>query len=300
MNVTRLPITFLFFITVFILSNCDDNETITVLEWGDACSTDSVDFRMVDVGKVSLNVACQGEGPVIVLLHGFPEFWYGWKPVMDSLAEDYRLIVPDQRGYNLSDKPDSLAAYKGDLLAADIAGLIRKVSAEPILLVGHDWGGAIAWLIAHQYPELIKALVILNAPHPDIFKRELANNPDQQAASSYIDLIQNPNAEMTLSANNYGFMTLLMSGTLSASELEVYKQAWSQPGALTAMLAWYRASYDNGIVDIGDSVTIGVPTLVLWGMQDGAILPSNLNGLENYVTDLEIKQFPQCRSFYHA
>jgi pimeloyl-ACP methyl ester carboxylesterase len=278
-------------------SNTNNNNNNVNPEWAEPCTTGAVEFRMVDVGDVSLNVACKGEGPVMVLLHGFPEFWYGWNSIIDSLSKNYRLIIPDQRGYNLSDKPDSLSAYKAEHLTSDIAGLIRKVSVNPVMLVGHDWGGVIAWLVAHHHPELIKALVILNAPHPDIFRRELENNPDQQSASTYITLIQSPLAESVLSANNYDGIAGFMSGVLTPEEVITYKEAWSQPGALTAMLNWYRASYDNGNMNVGDSVTISMPTLVLWGMQDVAILPGNLNGLEAYVSDIEIKTFANAGHF---
>lgn len=281
-----------------IVANPDDT-TLIDLEWGEPCNSGTVEFRKVDLGGVSLNVACKGEGPVIVMLHGFPEFWFGWNSIMDSLSKDYRLIIPDQRGYNLSDKPGDVASYEAEILTNDIAELIDKVSVEPILLVGHDWGGVIAWLVAHHYPELIKGLVIINAPHPDIFKRELANNPDQQAASSYITLFQSPLAESLLSANDYDllFNTTKLSEILSSAEISVYKEAWSQPGALTSMLNWYRASYDNGNMSVGETVTISVPTLVLWGMEDFALLPGNLIGLDQYVADIEVNTFPNAGHF---
>ena len=279
-------------------NNNNNNDTTTVkAEWSEPCMSGNIEFRRVNVGEVSLNVACKGEGQVIILLHGFPEFWYGWNGVIDSLSKNYRLIIPDQRGYNLSDKPDSLTDFKVEKLTDDIAALIAKVSVKPVLLVGHDWGGVIAWLVAHRYPQLLKALVILNAPHPDIFRRELENNPDQQAASTYITLIQSPLAESVLSANNYDGMANFMSDILSPDDILIYKEAWSQPGALTAMLNWYRASYENGNMSVGESVTVSVPTLVLWGMQDVAILPGNLVGLDAYVSDLEIKTFPDAGHF---
>ena len=116
----------------------------TTTLWTEACPADTVEFRTIDVGEVSLNVACRGSGPTLVLLHGFPEFWYGWNGVMDQLASKYRLIVPDQRGYNLSDKPENLEGYEISHLVTDIVGLIDAVSAEPVIVVAHDWGGAVA------------------------------------------------------------------------------------------------------------------------------------------------------------
>jgi len=262
--------------------------------WTQDCPTEQPELRMVDVGEVTLQVACMGSGPTLVMLHGFPEYWYGGWEVARRLASDFRVLLPDQRGYNLSDKPSGLDPYRLQPLTDDIVGLIGAVSEEPVLLMAHDWGGAIGWQVAAQHGDLLRGLVIANAPHPDVFARELAENPDQQSASSYVLLLTSDNAEKTLSANDFGVLSYMMGDALSDEELLLYKEAWGQPGALTGMLNWYRANFDGLSLVLGDQpAVVDVPTRVLWGMQDTALLPGNLVGLENYVADLEVEEFPE-------
>jgi pimeloyl-ACP methyl ester carboxylesterase len=253
---------------------------------------DTVEFRTVNVGAVSLNVACRGAGPTLVLLHGFPEFWMGWNAVMAELASKYRLIVPDQRGYNVSDKPEGVSSYTVPLLIGDIVGLIDAVSAEPVVVVGHDWGGVVAWGLASVFPEKVSKLVILNAPHPDIFARELAENPAQQQASFYVDLVIADTAEDLLSGSDYAFLVGALAGVLTEDEIVAYKEAWGQPGAITGMVNWYRANITDGTpAMLDDPVMVNVPTLVLWGLADTALLAGNLVGLEDYVPDLTLHTF---------
>jgi pimeloyl-ACP methyl ester carboxylesterase len=261
------------------------------LVWSEGCPQDEVEFRTIDVGEVSLNVACRGSGPTLVLLHGFPEFWYGWSAVMDRLASKYRLIVPDQRGVNVSEKPDGVANYQIAHLVTDIAGLIDAVSTDPVIVVGHDWGGVVAWVVASQVPDKVEKLVIMNAPHPDVFAREYAENPDQQDASFYIGLLIADSSEEVLSANDYAFLVGAMGGGLSDTDLERYKEAWAQPGALTGMVNWYRANFTDEGPAVPQSVHVSVPTLVLWGLADTALLAGNIEGLEDYVPDLTLKTF---------
>jgi len=265
-------------------------DTSTTL-WTEPCPADTVEFRTIDVGEVSLNVACRGNGPTLVLLHGFPEFWYGWDAVMDQLAAKYRLIVPDQRGYNLSDKPENLADYEIPHLVTDIAGLIDAVSPDPVTVVAHDWGGAVGWALAHQHADKVNKLVILNAPHPDVFARELANNPAQQQASFYVEIVTAPTAEAVLSDNDYAFLALAMGGVVSDEDMVLYKEAWGQPGALTGMVNWYRANLKDSQLEVPEPVTVDVPTLVLWGLADTALLPGNIDGLDEYVSDLTLHTF---------
>ena len=257
------------------------------------CPVDKPDFEFVDVGEVSLRVACQGQGATtLVMLHGFPDFWYGWKGVMAELSDSFRLIVPDQRGYNLSDKPAGLEPYQVEHLVADIVGLISKLGEEKVVLVGHDWGGVVAWAFGAQHPELLEKLIILNAPHPQVFARELRDNPDQQQASGYITFFMDENAEGILSANNYDALGLaVFNDAFSEEDRSAYRAAWGQPDALTAMLNWYRANVNDGTLVAENVVIDTLPTLVLWGMKDTALLPGNLVGLEDYITDLTIQKF---------
>ncbi len=265
----------------------------TVEAWTEPCPLDAPEFRLVALPDVTLHVACQGSGPTIVLLHGFPEFWFGWSKLADVLAARFRVIMPDQRGYNLSDKPEGLENYTVGPLTDDISALIDAVGGgQRVLLVGHDWGGPVAWITAHRFADKLTALVILNGPHPDIFAREYAENDAQRAASSYVRLILNEGIEASLAANNYGFLAGAMGDVLSEEELALYIEAWSQPGALTAMLAWYRANFnEDGPAFSGDPVTVDLPTLVLWGLGDTALLPGNLDGLDAYVPDLTLRTY---------
>jgi pimeloyl-ACP methyl ester carboxylesterase len=227
-----------------------------------------------------------------VFLHGFPEFWYGWKWVMDELAGEFRLVVPDQRGYNLSDKPAELEAYHITKLVGDIVGLIDALDTGKVILVAHDWGGVVAWALGAAYPELLDKLVILNAPHPQVFARELAENPEQQAASTYITWFMNEGFEDTLAANDFAFLVgTVFNDSFTEQDKAAYKAAWGQPGALKAGLNWYRANFVDGTPSTGEVIIDKVPTLVLWGMKDTALLPGNLVGLDEYVTDLTIQKF---------
>ena len=263
--------------------------------WSEDCPLDVPEMRMIDVGELTLNVACQGSGPTLVLLHGFPEFWGGWSRLVPELASEYRLIMPDQRGYNLSDKPTEVSDFELDHLVADVVGLIDAVSSEPVTLVGHDWGGAVAWAVAASAPEKLKNLVILNAPHPDVLARELANNPAQREASSYVQLLITPGAETIIAQDNYAlFASAVFDDTFTEDEKGPYYEAWGQEGAIKAMVSWYTANFTEGsIAATGNLVIDAVPTLVLWGLKDTALLPGNLDGLEDYVTDLQVQTFEE-------
>jgi epoxide hydrolase 4 len=261
------------------------------------------------VNGIKLHYAQAGRGKLILFLHGFPEFWYAWKDQLAEFGKDHLAVAPDQRGYNLSDKPEGVDAYAASNLVADIRALAAHLNGgKPFVLVGHDWGGAIAWTFAMRHPELVERLVIINAPHPGVFDRELAHNPAQQQASQYMLLFRSPGAEQTLSANNYGALVngvlgeLKQSGKVTEADLAAYREAWSQPGALTGGLNWYRASRVGPPVDgqreslvaaVGaGTLKVTVPTLVIWGEKDSALLTGNLVGLEEYVPRLTIKRIP--------
>lgn len=213
----------------------------------------------------------------VVLLHGFPEFWYGWRHQIDSLAEaGYRVLALDQRGYNRSDKPRQVAAYHPDLLVGDLFAMLDGLGIERAALVGHDWGALVAWWAAYARPERIDRMAILNGPHPRVFARTLRTNRRQRLRSWYIAWAQLPRLpELLLRAFGFALLTASLrrtsSGrTFSRQELQVYRQAWSQPGALTGMLNWYRAvaRYQPRISTRG---LVQVPTLMIWGAQDVAL-----------------------------
>ena len=225
---------------------------------------------------VRLHVVQAGpaDGPLLILLHGFPEFWYGWKRQIEPLAQaGYRVWVPDQRGYNLSDKPTGLDGYSIDQLAADVIGLIDAAGQEKAIVVGHDWGAAVAWWVAIKHPERIERLVVLNVPHPAVMKRFVSRSLGQMLRSWYIGFFQLPwLPERLVRARNWAALVRTMRGssrpgTFSDADLIQYRTAWSQPGAITAMINWYRAALRR-LPARSTSARVTVPTLLIWGTRD--------------------------------
>src|ERR1700722_14528382 len=194
-----------------------------------------------------------GEMKLIVFLHGFPEFWYAWRKQLDEFGGDFIAVAPDMRGYNLSSKPAAVEEYDIGKLVGDVRALVEHLAATHHLgaakcfLVGHDWGGIVAWATAMACPEIVERLVIINAPHPKIFEHELRENPRQQEASQYMLVFRSAQAEAMMSANNFAMMqeTILgegmRQGYISEADRKAYVEAWSQPGALTGGLKYYRA-----------------------------------------------------------
>lgn len=233
-----------------------------------------VDIKSSSPVRLHVVQAGPDDGPLIVLLHGFPEFWYGWKHQIDALAEaGYCVWAPDQRGYNLSEKPNGIDAYGLDTLVADVIGLIDAAGRQKAVVVGHDWGAAVAWWTAVSHPERVERLVVLNVPHPIVMKRYASRNIGQMMRSWYIGFFQLPWLPETLSgAGNWSMFvrTLLSSsrpGTFRRADLQQYKAAWSQPGAVTAMINWYRASLRKPPAR-RPTVRVTVPTLLIWGTRD--------------------------------
>jgi len=226
------------------------------------------------VNNIQLHVAEAGDpaGKVILFLHGFPEFWYGWHQQLSSFSKHgFRAVAPDQRGYNLSSKPPGVKAYTLNHLTADMAALIKQLTAEKIILVGHDWGGGVAWAMAQKYPDLIEKMIILNMPHLDVFKAHLRKSPKQAFKSWYTGFFQIPRLpELAISAFHFKLLQRSMvksalPHTFSPIDVARYKLAWRQPGALTAMINWYRAYKYHTAAAAGQ---ILVPTLLIWGKKD--------------------------------
>ena len=239
---------------------------------------------MVSTNGINLHVVFAGpeNGKPLILLHGFPEFWRGWLKQIEPLANaGYHVIVPDQRGYNLSDKPKGVSAYHIDILAQDVIGLIDTVSREKAIVVGHDWGAAVAWHLATRYPERVEKLGILNVPQPAVMIQTLRSSFAQLRKSWYMFFFQIPwLPEWGLGRKNaQGLAALLRRsgkpGTFTDEDLEEYHNAWNQPGALTAMIHWYRSAlrsgFGNGVKESQVLPRITVPTLMLWGKQDVAL-----------------------------
>jgi pimeloyl-ACP methyl ester carboxylesterase len=260
----------------------------------------------VDLNGVRLHYAAIGQGPLILFLHGFPEFWYEWRNLLPEFGKDHLAVAPDMRGFNVSSKPSVLEQYRMKHLVEDVRALAGHLGHQKFVLVGHDWGGAVAWAFAISHPECLEKLVIVNAPHPGVFARELQHNPGQQKASQYMLMFRTPQAEEKLAANNYRWLLNafgLDGALLSKEEQQAYIEAWSQPGSLTGGLNYYRAhragppdsrfeeSSGNFAVDPA-RLTVNVPTLVVCGEKDTALLTGNLDGLSEFVPQLTVKRIP--------
>jgi pimeloyl-ACP methyl ester carboxylesterase len=264
-----------------------------------------------DVNGIRLHYVTEGEGKLIMFLHGFPEFWREWRNQLAEFGQDYRAVAPDMRGYNLSSKPADVEQYRVNYLVEDVRALAEYLGHKRFILVGHDWGGAVAWAFAIYHPDYLDKLVIINGPHPGVFERELRENPAQQRASQYMLVFRSPKAEQILSADNYAVLVDavlaegLKRGYCSEEDRKAYIEAWSQPGALTGGLNYYRAAgvgpptsegarwraTDNMASGLS-SLTVKVPTLVIWGEKDEALLTGNLEGLDRFVPDLTVKRIP--------
>ena len=264
------------------------------------------EHRYANVNNIRLHYVIAGKGKLIMFLHGFPEFWYEWKNQLAEFGRDYQAVAPDMRGYNLSSKPAEVEQYRIKYLVNDVRALAEHLGHKKFILVAHDWGGGVAWPFAMRHPEYLEKLVIINAVHPTIFMRELRDNPVQQRASQYILTYRTPGAEGILSRNDYALLAGnlladgLAQGYFTERDKKAYIEAWSQPGALTGGLNYYRAAHlgsftgerDDSLSSGPSLSTVDVPTLVIWGEKDKWLLVGNLEGLERYVPNLTIRRIP--------
>ncbi len=231
--------------------------------------------RYADLGDVRLHYVEAGEGPLVVLLHGFPQFWYEWRHQIPALVEaGFRVVAPDMRGYNLSDKPPGVRSYRVELLARDVARLILACGEQTAAVVGHDWGAIVAWIAAMRYPRRVGRLAILNVPHPARFLDGLLC-PRQLLRSSYMFFFQIPRLpEEVIRAGDFALLRSALHrdpvrpGTFAAEDIERYVQAMAQPGALTATLNYYRALLRNPRKTRALLKRIEAPVLVIWGERD--------------------------------
>ena len=267
-----------------------------------------IEHAFADVNGIRLHYAHSGSGPLIMFLHGFPEYWDMWKAQLEEFGSDHLAVAPDMRGYNLSSKPAEVKQYRQKYLVEDIRQLAEFLGHKKFVLVAHDWGGAVAWIFAMFYPHYLDRLVIINAPHPATFERELRENPEQRKASNYMLLFRSPEAEARLSANDYSWLLnmafgeMIRSGVLKDEDIRGYRKAWSQPGALTGGLNYYRAADVEVLEDpeaalkkpamAGALPKITLPVLVIWGEKDTALLTGCIRGLDEFVTQLSIERVP--------
>ena len=257
-----------------------------------------------EVNGVRLHYVSEGQGKLILFVHGFPEFWYEWKNQLEEFGKDHQAVAVDLRGYNLSSKPIDPDQYKMRILTEDLRQLVEHLGHQKFILVAHDWGGSVAYAFAMRHPDYLEKLIVINTFHPGTFNRELQKNPKQRGGSQYILMFRSPEAEKILSENNFAYFRentfgdLIKQGYLTEEDLKAYHKAWSQPGALTGGLNYYRASRMDALEGktqpaIDESrLIVRVPTLVIWGEQDRAMVASNLDGLDEFVPDLTIKRIP--------
>lgn len=266
------------------------------------------DFKLQRIALptgVELDVATAGDpaAPAIILLHGFPESHRTWRHQIPELAKTHFVIAPDQRGFARSSKPEGVANYAPDKTVADLLALADHFGKDRFVLVGHDWGGAIAWMAALQHPNRVERLIIVNAPHPFVFQKSLFDDMEQRAASQYIRFFRDTSIDQGLTGKALeGFFdnTFVkhVATAIAGEDRAAYLDEWSQPGAMTAMLNWYRASAltvpamdempERPAFLDGPFPPLQMPVLVIWGMGDKALLPVQLEGLDALVPDLKV------------
>ncbi|MCI0377957.1 MAG: alpha/beta hydrolase [Gemmataceae bacterium] len=247
-----------------------------------------------DSGGVKIHYREMGKGPLVILIHGFPDFWYSWRDQMPELAKSFRAVAIDQRGYNLSGKPEGVDNYKIDKLVGDVAAVIKHLKEEKAVLVGHDWGGIVAWSFAMAHPEMTDRLVVLNCPHPNGILRELATNPEQQKNSQYARDFQQPDAAKKLKPEFLAFW--VKEADARAKYIEAFKRS-----SLEGMLNYYKANYPREPYKLDKPLPpVKCRTLVIHGLGDIYLLPGALNDTWKWVEkDLTLVTVPGAGHFVH-
>ncbi len=258
------------------------------------------------VNDIRIHYVSAGEGPLVILLHGFPEFWYSWRHQIPALAQRFRVVAPDMRGYNQSEKPVGVGRYRLGVLMEDIAGLIRHLGEESAALVAHDWGGGVAWPFAAYYPHMVNRLIILNCPPPAVLIKHLMSNPRQRRRSFYMFLFQLPVLpELYLRARDYRMIEVLFRGwaidksAFSDHDIAMFKEAAAKPRALTGGINYYRAAFRQFMRSPrgggGDRAKVRCPTLVIWAEKDRALGKEMTNDFHHEVEGpLRIEYIPDC------
>jgi len=260
---------------------------------------------VADLGEVQLHYVEAGEGPLVVLLHGFPEFWYGWRLQIKALAAaGFRVVAPDMRGYNLSSRPEGVDDYDIEKLAGDVRDLVHERGAESALLAGHDWGGSVAWATAMEHPEVVDRLAILNAAHPRKLSQGL-HHPDQLRKSWYFFFFALPDVpDAIVHANNWHFFRHFLHDARPAyttEEMDRYIEAWSQPGAASGMINYYRSSVRTPAKKAEAAIhPIKAPTLVIWGQRDAYLGQELAEPEHDDVPNLErVERLPDASHWVH-
>ncbi len=245
---------------------------------------------------VKIHYATLGSGPLVVMIHGFPDFWYSWRAQMEGLADKFQVVAIDQRGYNLSDKPEGRENYDMRLLVGDVIAVIRHFGKDKAIVVGHDWGGAVAWSLATNAPQFVERLIILNLPHLRGLNRELAHNPEQQKNSQYARNFQKEGSDKNLTAE--GLAGWVKDAEAKQKYIEAFKKS-----SFTAMMSYYQRNYPREPYqeDTSPVVKVKCPVLMIHGLKDTALLSGALNGNWDYLEqDLTLVTVPGAGHFVQA
>ncbi len=261
-----------------------------------AAASGPADEGYVDSGGVKIHYVSQGKGPLVVLIHGFPDFWYSWREQIPALAEHFQVVAIDQRGYNLSDKPEKVEDYAMPKLVGDVEAVLKHFKQDKAVIVGHDWGGAVAWTFAMMHPEKTDRLVIVNLPHPKGLARELANNPKQQAASEYARNFQKPDAAKHVTPEMLVTVLKFKDPEVRAKYLEAFKRS-----SMEGMLNYYKANYPRPpYKDDRELPNVKCRVLMIHGLDDIALLPGGLNDNWKWVDkDLTLVTVPHAGHWVH-
>lgn len=275
-----IPLLVIFTLTALLMTNSTD-----AAELGEEGFADS--------NGVKIHYVTAGEGPLLVMIHGFPDYWYTWREQMPALAKHFKVVAIDQRGYNKSDHPEGIDNYKVDKLVGDVAAVIKHFGEEEAVVVGHDWGGMVAWATAMNLPSMVDRLVILNLPHPTGLARELANNPKQQEASQYARNFQKEGAEAALTAEGLTFW--ITDDVAKVKYVEAFKRS-----SFEGMLNYYKANYPRQPYEEpkGQLPKVQCPVLMIHGLKDTALLPGALNDTWQWLEkDLTLVTVPDAGHF---
>ena len=261
---------------------------------GPALADDLGEEGFVDSQGVKIHYVTQGKGPLVVMIHGFPDYWYTWRDQIPALARKFRVVAIDQRGYNLSGQPAGVENYTMDKLVGDVMAVLKHFQAEKAIIVGHDWGGAVAWTFAMTHPDKTDRLIILNLPHPKGLMRELANNPQQQKNSQYARNFQEPDAAGKVPVE------LLVAWVKEPEARQKYAEALRR-SSMEGMLNYYKANYPREpYKDDRTFPPVKCPVLMLHGLEDQYLLPGALNDTWKWVEkDLTLVTIPKAGHFVH-
>lgn len=254
--------------------------------------------KYIVTNGIKLHYVTQGEGPLMLMLHGFPEFWYSWRHQIPEFAKDYKVVALDLRGYNESEKPPQQSAYVMSEFIKDVKGVIQGLGYDRCVLVGHDWGGMIAWHFAYTHPEMLERMIVLNIPHPAKLAEGL-RTPQQLLRSWYVFFFQLPMLpELLIQSSDYQVIESALKGmtikksTFTSADIEAYKDAASRRGSLTAMINYYRNALTN--LKPQNWSILQVPTLMIWGEEDKALGKELTYETQTYVRDFSIRYIPNC------